>query len=1830
MKKKFLGRLLTMLLIVSMTLTLLPVPAMAAYGSSSWGSWKEELRDYWNSFWNKDKEDTTEEVQTTAQTATADNSEFLRIFHLDCGRKYFSVEQIERIIDQLAANNYTHLQLAFGNDALRFLLDEMGVGSYTSSQVRTAITTANNNYASKNGTEARCLSEEDMGKILAYAKEKDIEIIPLLNSPGHMSVLISAMQTLGVSSSSSMSLTDTNQVNFIQGLLGLYINYFKENCTYFNMGADEYSFDKLDSTGYSKFVEYVNAVAKKITDAGLKPIAFNDGIYYKASDTNFAASAAKIDKSIIVAYWTAGGSRASSETLSTNGFMLLNNNSAWYYVLGDALYTEWKDGHQWGYNDSKNALQSTPCTTLQDNGKANVVGSVLCVWCDYPKYSYESSKVFDLIATMAANNPNYFKASSTPVEPEGLTLSPSSATLTVGSSITVTANKDVTKWTSGDDEVATLTSTDKQKATVTAVSEGTATITATTAENESAQVTVNVTKQSAAAKTEEFTFNIGETKTFTQSGDVTGSVGQFTNAGVANVSASHEKSDATTIEYTASAGISGMKEYQTNYVSNLIDGKTNTKFWSDRAQAIGQYVQVKFDNAIPVDALRLTSCDGDACTNADVKVSADGTSWTTLGSYTGSTTPIIFENTAGDIKYIRVELTEGSNQWWQLAEIEWGSYSNGRFSRMPASGTVNVPAKDETEITFKGVAEGTTQIQIGDTLYKITVEKEDLSKADKLPIQLWVTNNTIQLDNTHDGNTTKATTGNFCTGKDQHSTFHSGTHYAQYLTVEAGGVFDGEAVNSDNGVPLSKCVPNEIKQRYEYNGTRWSTEQSNKSPFDLLLCKGTVLSSDNLQLIWGDSQVSKGRDFYYVRYLNGVWEVSSDRISWDSVTGSGSMGSVSGCSEQIVAYYYIRTTLTDEVTTNVVDWGDPYGGSLDSDKVLLDFAVNIGTSGRSPALNEFPINNKTLIYHCDTEQTSCVTTDTNGKAYRRIDDIGVTNTGNYEVYMITLKPTNDNPNTKLSSSPSAIYDNDNGTEKVVWVIDRDALERSAFNEESKWYTGPVPKGETEPTTKFDPNDTTGRYVGGSPVIPRIDIYSGQGMLVTYYLRSKATIKLTVHYIDQKSNTEFCTIEFPVNENTYFNANFGKNADETLHDATVQTDLNKTFTVEPNLSKLPQIDAKYRRIKYTLVDANLGNNTTTAKDAYLYYTFDNTESFVVDFGLPLTIAPTDVGNLSGATITSAKVTSATSDQADATVTGNGTITYKPLKPLGEKPDTFTVAYTGKGVEGATQESATVEFTFYIYPASNVLYEENFLKEETGGSSTISWSNENFADHTTAQQTQKVGQTGKNVFGYDKAYVGTDENPVKGQLGVWSVTDMEAGKGLSKALTTEFYGNGFDLIGDCGPDTGRVLLLLTNKTTNKGKLLDIDTRYNDGVGDYGTTTLNQVPLAHVMFDEEGTYTATIYAGGKAATTTSTQSGANGIAAYSGIATYAAAMPVVSYDDDVYAVLEANGLSMADVEYVNVSAADSTAVPAARRAAAAPTNGIATYAATDTTTEVKHAAGTHVEIDGFRVYRSSTNNTNYPNDERDMTYVNVLDKVTFNNGKCAYTELDASHTLVSREDYETTYGGPQNEIYLTTNQSVVFNTGLTEGTEIQISARAVTNASAKLNNKEIGSNTEMYYKVQVGENGTLAIQNYGGGMLAIANLKVPASTTFQTVTDETLAIAEQMLLAYAAAPVDPEPEQPTVFAPERFDASVSTSRFFRNKYITLTVKASADVARLTVNGKELRPNNSWLVKKGWSDTYTYVLTETVKKNESRTYDIVAYDANGLASETKTLRAD
>ena len=365
---------------------------------------------------------TSASAQAGEDKAATQDSEFLRIFHLDCGRKYFTVSEVEGIIDQLAENHFTHLQLAFGNDGLRFLLDDMSLTvngkDCSSAAVTSAIKQGNKNLTSGSSGE---LSQGDMDAIIKYANAKGIQIIPLFNAPGHMYTAVNAMNTLGVggkyievsspndarTSNWAVDPTDATAVAFAKALLQKYVTYFAgKGSTMFNIGADE---SGLSSSNYASYAEMVNGMNAIVKAAGMTTLAYNDGIYntaYAASQTNVT-----FDKDIVICYWTAGANSATVEYLLEKGFNLLNNSDNWYYVLGDYLYKIWSSA-QWGYNDALNGIKKTPVTQMKDGkdyaNSKQLLGGILCVWCDAPGETYESVKVYNLIKAMAENNPDYF------------------------------------------------------------------------------------------------------------------------------------------------------------------------------------------------------------------------------------------------------------------------------------------------------------------------------------------------------------------------------------------------------------------------------------------------------------------------------------------------------------------------------------------------------------------------------------------------------------------------------------------------------------------------------------------------------------------------------------------------------------------------------------------------------------------------------------------------------------------------------------------------------------------------------------------------------------------------------------------------------------------------------------------------------------------------------------------------------------------------------------------------------------------------------------------------------------------------------------------------------------------------------------------------------------------------------------------------------------------------------------------------------------------------------------------------------------------------------
>jgi hexosaminidase len=114
--------------------------------------------------------------------------------------------------------------------------------------------------------------------------------------------------------------------------------------------------------------------------------------------------------------------------------------------------------------------------------------------------------------------------------------------------------------------------------------------------------------------------------------------------------------------------------YQSNNYNNMIDGNINTKCWFNSNQEIGKEVKFTFTRPINISSIQIIqprNAGGDIIDGADVQISTDGKNWTTVGTLDNSAfeKTITFDKTL--TKYVRIVLTEGKGNWYQIAEVKF-------------------------------------------------------------------------------------------------------------------------------------------------------------------------------------------------------------------------------------------------------------------------------------------------------------------------------------------------------------------------------------------------------------------------------------------------------------------------------------------------------------------------------------------------------------------------------------------------------------------------------------------------------------------------------------------------------------------------------------------------------------------------------------------------------------------------------------------------------------------------------------------------------------------------------------------------------------------------------------------------------------------------------------------------------------------------------------------------------------------------------------------------------------------------------------------------------
>ena len=1343
---------------------------------------------------------------TKTQNVPLKDGTFYRIVHIDCGRKYFSVTDLKKIIDYAAASNYTHVELAFGNDGLRFLLDDMEVTAsgvtYASSEVKSAIQAGNADFYNAGTNE---LTQGEMDTIIAYAKTKGIGIIPMFDAPGHLQTVVRAMATLGVATNKyttpttsgtsvnyAINFTDAASVNFVQALMQKYITYFKgQGCTMFNIAADECGFSSMTNTTYTAYAKLVNSMAAMVQNAGMTALAFNDGIYHIG-----LTASVEFDTNIAVCYWDASSDKyAPAATLASKGFKIINTNNHWYYVIGKENITG-SNWSQYAYTCeyAKQQMSTTnSCLSIDgDSNKTTPVGCMAAIWCDYPANSANWTNVESYIKTLAEYNTDYFAKKSTPV----VTIVASATSVKVGDTVTLSlSDNSAAEWTSSNDSVLKLNTVATYAAdnsvTATAIAKGTATVTATVGENKYTQ-DITVTE-------------VGD-ETFDSEKDIYVTVGGETTETVTG--ANHAGNYTTKDESVASVAVTGKDETaeSAKYTSTEVSYSTlagNNSSWTKT-----RYYYKSGSNYYPVYAYR-------------------GSNYGYYNYYYGYSVT----DSATDVTRI-------ASSWWSSDTVTVYTKTGGD------------PTPASTTITFKGNKVGDTSVIIGGVKYNIHVVAEDLSKAGTLPIQTWFTNCDIEVVATENNTqyTVGQTTGNFVSGSWQDN------KRPYYVSVSAGDAYGAD------GVPLSEVLPATML-RYENSHTYWQQAYTGKVQKELVLWSGRVHSSSNIQLISGTDYSNTGTEFQYVRYFGGAWAVSADRVNWTEVTGAGSTTNSSSCTEQLAVYYMMRSKITTEVTTDVADWGyiksdNDYSKQINTGNyVILDFAAKYEGGTRNPA--DFPQDGKTFVFHCTPNDSSgSVKQDSNSKYYRQLNNFRGVNTSDYEIYMVTVTMTEDAASDTLSSTTSYAY---NGEEQIVWAIDEATRDNSNLDEYQA-----ITSGDTTYSGCKIGGDPYVRGVEvynqhGALITYYIRTRAVEGQLTVHYI-DKAT---------GNQFHDYNIIVEDINDlNQRFKETIALNQSNwkgDLIDGDVKNKFGVTQIVSSDLSTMPSVPPAYRyAIDYTCVEVTRNDERT---DVYLYYEFVGSKTFVVDFGLPLKITPADFSaELKNATLSKVSVT----DSAYAAITTDAekNVIYTLNKTI-DGEDTITVAYDGNITVDGKVQSGFVSYTVKVIPASTVYYEDSFatFKSGAGAAADARWSTD--GTEQTANQLLEVLGDKTNLYGYDKAYENCTEFSMGSAHKVTVTADMaknwanDAGSAWPTATFT-FRGTGFDVISLTDNDSGVITCEVKNSQGEKVYSTFINNyygyKYENGsfvAAANGDNKLYQLPIIKVADQPYDTYTVTLTA-------------------------------------------------------------------------------------------------------------------------------------------------------------------------------------------------------------------------------------------------------------------------------------------------------------------------------------------------------------------------------------
>ena len=366
-----------------------------------------------------------------------------RIFMLDCARKYFTPSWFKRLIDDISAVGYNALTVHFSEDIAHRLESKrypwLAGGDHTLCV-----------YGVANGIatdDDKIITQDQMREIVEYAHSRGIEVIPSMDSPGHMNYAVKKYNehystdignyfhkhgTISIVHGSSVNkereqldysrgidITNPEAVEFVKSLYMEYGLFFRElGCKSFDIGGDELlgfgevidgdltKWENLDhwqehaktltgrddAVAYDAFILYMNDIATQLRSIGYESIRMWNDDVYRFHDTGWH-EAAKLDKSIDIQYWS-DLNKNTAEFYVERGHRVYNFARRYTYytmhpsqapslVTPEIITDEWSP-YVFGTSTKENVI--TPPNEM-------VKGAGFCLWTDTPAAQTEDELI---------------------------------------------------------------------------------------------------------------------------------------------------------------------------------------------------------------------------------------------------------------------------------------------------------------------------------------------------------------------------------------------------------------------------------------------------------------------------------------------------------------------------------------------------------------------------------------------------------------------------------------------------------------------------------------------------------------------------------------------------------------------------------------------------------------------------------------------------------------------------------------------------------------------------------------------------------------------------------------------------------------------------------------------------------------------------------------------------------------------------------------------------------------------------------------------------------------------------------------------------------------------------------------------------------------------------------------------------------------------------------------------------------------------------------------------------------------------------------------------